>query len=115
MTTAKSSRRIRMSTSWVLRTADSSTDDTHAATAFPPATAYGIFAAFSAAVARNSRWRTFSTAFTMRWREICEAEGSGISRDHACVTGLERHRLIHPIILLQNLLAVEARQMLGAG
>src|SRR5689334_24336457 len=58
----KSLRRNRMSTSCVLRTAASSTRETHAATAFPPATAYGIPAASRAATARRNRSRTFSTA-----------------------------------------------------
>src|SRR5262245_15371688 len=51
-----------MSTSCVLRTAASSTRDTQAATALPPATAYGTPAFSRAPVARSSRWRTFSTA-----------------------------------------------------
>src|SRR5215470_15211389 len=58
----KSLRRKRMSTSCVLRTAASSTRETQAATAFPPATAYGTPAASRAATARRNRSRTFSTA-----------------------------------------------------
>ena len=43
--------------------------DTQAATALPPATAYGMLAFSSAAVARNIRSRTFSTAPIIRSQE----------------------------------------------
>ncbi len=52
---SKSDRFNRMPTSCVLRTAAESIVATHTATAFPPTTAYGIFAASNAAVALASR------------------------------------------------------------
>jgi hypothetical protein len=58
----KSLRRNSKSTSCVLRTAASSTRETHAATALPSATAYGTRAASKAATARLKRSRTFSPA-----------------------------------------------------
>jgi len=59
------------STSCGLRTAARSTRATQAATALPPATAYGIFAARNAAVARNTRSRTASTASII----LCQENG----------------------------------------
>src|SRR5208282_3871819 len=57
-------RRIRISTSRVLRTESSSPMATHSATALPPTTAYGTPAASSARVALRSRSLTFSAAMS---------------------------------------------------
>jgi len=61
----KSDPRSRMSTSAVFRTASGLTVATHAATALPPTTAYGMPAPSRAAVERSNLSRTSCTASTI--------------------------------------------------
>src|SRR5947207_2657496 len=71
-------RRIKRSTSRVLRIASSSTRPTHSATALPPATAYGTPASSSALVALRNRSLTFSAAMSALSQPMSPAAGSAM-------------------------------------
>jgi hypothetical protein len=107
---SKSVRRNRISTSWVFRTAASSTLETQAATALPPATAYGIPAASRAAVARISRSRTFSTARIILSQDTSPKLGGVVVVGDCCESGLIGYVVLlnHP----RHILHVHAERFL---